>query len=304
MKSDRKVIVMGSSNTDMVIQSEHLPVPGETILGGRFERVSGGKGANQAVAAARLGAEVAFIGKVGDDLFGQQAIQGLQSDEINTSYTTIKTKCASGIALIMVDQAGENCISVASGANNEISIEDIDGAHEFFECGNVLLTQLEVPVKIVSYTISKAKQAEMLTILNPAPAATLSDELLSQVDIITPNQSEAKLLTNIEVIDVVSAQRAATSLRAKGIDTVIITMGQQGSYVLSEEMDEIIPAIEVTAKDTTAAGDTFSGALACALAENNDLREAINFATKAAAISVTRFGAQPSCPTLDDVLKS
>lgn len=293
---------MGSSNTDMVIQSDHLPKPGETILGGHFEMVNGGKGANQAVAAARLGASTAFIGKVGSDVFAQQALKGLEQDGINTEFTTSKEGCASGIALIMVDEAGENCISVASGANAEISTADIDGASACFKPGNVLLTQLEVPVDIVAYTIQKAKQAEMKVILNPAPAATLSDEMLAQVDIITPNQSEAELLTGINVHDGSSARKAALALHNKGIDTIILTMGKQGAYVFGHGIDETIPAHKVVAKDTTAAGDTFNGALACSLVDHNDLRAAVDFATRAAAISVTRFGAQPSCPTLDDVL--
>ncbi|MDW3191045.1 MAG: ribokinase [Cytophagales bacterium] len=302
MKNSNKVIVMGSSNTDMVIQSGHLPKPGETILGGRFEMVNGGKGANQAVAAARLGASTTFIGKMGNDVFAQQALKGLQEDGIDTEFTSIKEGSASGIALIMVDEAGENCISVASGANAEISKEDIDEASASFETGNILLTQLEVPVDIVHFTIQKAKKAGMSNILNPAPAAALPDEMLSQVDIITPNQSEAELLTGVNVTDLLSAKKAASFLRDKGINTIILTMGKQGAYVLGEGMDEIIPALDVVAKDTTAAGDTFNGALACSLAANNDLRSAVEFATKAAAISVTRFGAQPSCPSLDDVL--
>lgn len=293
---------MGSSNTDMVIQSNHLPKPGETILGGRFEMVSGGKGANQAVAAARLNAPVAFIGKVGNDVFGKQALEGLEADGINTEFTTVQKDCASGIALIMVDEVGENCISVASGANGEISKTDIDQSKDLFQPGNILLTQLEVPVEIVDYTIQKAKQAGMMTILNPAPATTLPDELLWQVDIITPNQSEAQLLTGIEVTDLISAQKAALILQKKGIDTVILTMGKQGAYVIGPGMDEIIPSHSVIAKDTTAAGDTFNGALACSLAEGNELKKAVAFASKAAAISVTRFGAQTSCPTLEDVL--
>lgn len=293
---------MGSSNTDMVIQTNYLPKPGETILGGHFEMVSGGKGANQAVAAARLKAPVAFIGKVGDDLFGKQAIEGLEADGINTEFTSVQKNCASGIALIMVDEAGENCISVASGANAEISKTDIDQSIGLFQPENILLSQLEVPLEIVIYAIGQAKRAGMITILNPAPATTLPDELMSQVDIITPNQSEAQLLTGIEVTDLISAQKAASLLQEKGIDTVILTMGKQGAYVLGTGMDEIIPAHSVIAKDTTAAGDTFNGALACSLAEGNELKTAVAFASKAAAISVTRFGAQTSCPTLEDVL--
>ncbi len=302
MNNQKKVIVMGSSNTDMVIQSEHIPAPGETILGGRFEMVSGGKGANQAVAAARLGAHVSFIGKVGSDVFGQQALKGLQADGINIEFTTVKDNCASGIALIMVDNQGENCISVASGANAEISKEDIDQAGDQFITGNLLLTQLEVPVNIVEYTIQQAKDSGMKTILNPAPAAPLSDKLLAQIDIITPNQSEAELLTGIEVNNPETAKAAASSLLNRGVGAVILTMGKQGAYVLGEGLDEIVPALSVTAIDTTAAGDTFNGALACSLAEGNDLQSATRFATKAAAISVTRFGAQTSCPTLEEVL--
>lgn len=302
MNNLNKVIVMGSSNTDMVIQSSYLPKPGETVLGGRFEMVNGGKGANQAVAAARLGGQVTFIGKVGNDVFGHKAIQGLKADKINTDFTFIQDQIASGIALIMVDGEGENCISVASGANAEISKDDIDQAARCFDAENLLLTQLEVPIEIVEYTIKKAKNAGMKTILNPAPAATLSDQLLTQVDILTPNQSEAQIMTGIAVTGLDSAQKAAQALRDKGVGTIILTMGQLGAYVLGGGMDEIIPAVPVRAIDTTAAGDTFNGALACSLSAGNDLKSAIRFSTKAAAISVTRFGAQPSCPTLEDVL--
>lgn len=303
MNNPSKVIVMGSSNTDMVIQSNHLPKPGETILGGRFEMVSGGKGANQAVAAARLGAEVTFIGKVGNDMFGQQAKKGLQADGINMDFTSIEENSTSGIALIMVDDLGENCISVASGANAMLSKEDINEAGDVFIAQNLLLTQLEVPVEIVAYTIDRAKGAGMRTILNPAPATTLSEQMLSQVDIITPNQSEARSLTGIEVNDLNTARKAASTLLDKGIGTVILTMGKQGAYVLGAGIDEIIPAFPVTAIDTTAAGDTFNGALACSLAAGKDLRSSTVFASKAAAISVTRFGAQTSCPTLEDIKK-
>jgi len=296
-----KIVVVGSSNTDMVIKSEHLPAPGETILGGAFLMNPGGKGANQAVAAAKLEGDVVFVAKVGDDIFGQEAVQGFQTVGINTDYIGVDPDNPSGVATIMVDAKGENCIAVASGANNTLGIEDVDKAMDQIDAASVLLMQLESPVPTVEYVASLGKAKGKTVILNPAPAQTLSDELLANLDIITPNETEAELLTGVKVDSLESAQSAADALHAKGLGTVIITLGSQGSYVSSNAFTGLVPTRKVDAVDTTAAGDTFNGALAVGLVNGEAIEEAVAFANKAATVSVTRIGAQSSCPTLDEL---
>lgn len=303
MNSANRLVVLGSSNTDMVIKSNHLPAPGETVLGGHFQMIPGGKGANQAVAAARLGTQVDFIGKVGSDLFGQEAKSGLQKEGIQTNFLFQDPDHASGIALIMVDEFGENCISVALGANAQLTPSDIDEASYLFDNGAILLVQLEVPLETVQHAILKAKAHQMQVILNPAPAQALPRDLIEKTDIITPNESEASILTGIDVVDPESARKAASNLRELGADVVIITLGKRGAYVLSNEIDQIIETPIVQAMDTTAAGDTFNGALAQALTNHESLENAVRFANKAAAFSVTRMGAQTSCPTLEDLVQ-
>ncbi|MFY0685700.1 MAG: ribokinase [Cyclobacteriaceae bacterium] len=301
MTQQEKILVIGSSNTDMVVKSEHLPRPGETVLGGVFQMIPGGKGANQAVAAASLEGNVTFIAKVGQDLFGKEAIVGFKARGINVDHIYTDHHTPSGVALIMVDGKGENSISVALGANNELSSDDIVQKSAIIEDSGFLLIQLEIPIESVRKAIQIAKQNNTKVILNPAPAQSLDEDLLSGVDIITPNESEAKLLTNINVTDIDSAGRAASLLRKKGIPIVIITMGAQGAYVRSDELDELIPGYRVKAIDSTAAGDTFNGALTVALAEGLSLRSAIGFANQAAAFSVTKLGAQTSVPSKNDL---
>ena len=297
MEKAKKIVVLGSSNTDMVVKSGQLPRPGETVLGGRFEMVPGGKGANQAVAAARLGADVTFVAKLGADLFGQDALRGLKAQGLNTDFISIDQQAASGVALIIVDEQGENCISVASGTNGLITPDDVDQAAGAIASASYLLVQLEIPLPAVSHAISLAKASDTRVILNPAPACPLSDELLNQVDIITPNQTEAELLTGIVVNGLESAQAAAVKLLERGVNTVIITMGSQGAYLHSKDLQQLVPTSPVKVVDTTAAGDTFNGALTVALSEGMSLTDAVAFANRAAAYSVTRFGAQTSAPT-------
>ncbi len=301
--SKKRIVVVGSSNTDMVVKSNHLPVPGETVLGGTFQMIPGGKGANQAVAAAALKGEVSLIAKVGADLFGQEAKAGFKSRGIDITHIKEDEITPSGIALIMVDDQGENCISVALGANNELSPEDIDHSKGLISNAAFLLVQLEIPISTVDRTINLAEEHKTTVILNPAPAQNLSDKLLRKIQIITPNEIEAQILSGIEVTDLSSARKAATILKNKGIPIVIITMGSAGAYVLSDHHDELIPGIQIEAIDTTAAGDTFNGALTVALSEDMELREAIKFANAAAAMSVTKLGAQTSAPTRDELLK-
>lgn len=296
-----KTVVIGSANTDMVVKSERIPVPGETILGGRFIMNPGGKGANQAVAAVRMGGEVTFIAKVGNDLFGRESIQSWKKEGIDVSHVVTDPDNPSGVALIMVDAKGENCISVASGANAALGPDDVKPS--VIETADIVLMQLETPVETVLHAAQCAKAKGIPVILNPAPAAALPDELFSCLYLITPNETEAEILTGIKVTDEVSAQKAAEVLRQKGVKNVIITMGKQGAFVFSGDFRGIIPACRVEAVDTTAAGDVFNGALAVCLSENMNLKEAVRTAAKAAAISVTRMGAQSSAPYRNEVEK-
>lgn len=291
-----KILVIGSSNTDMVIKTDKLPAPGETILGGIFLMNPGGKGANQAVAAARLGGKVTFITKRGNDLFGNQAVGLLMREDIDTQYVVKDTELPSGVALITVDSTGENIIVVAPGSNSNLLQDDIPT--KIFETGKfeILLLQLEIPISTVEYSAVTASENGIKVILNPAPAQKLSDNLLKHTWLITPNETEAEILIGITVHNISTAENAASSLQKKGVKNVIIMMGASGAYIKSESFTGMVPGIKVKAVDTTAAGDVFNGALAVALAEGKDMEEAVAFANKAASISVTRMGAQASAP--------
>ncbi|MBR2116903.1 MAG: ribokinase [Alistipes sp.] len=295
-----KIIVIGSSNTDMVVRSERLPRPGESVIGGGFMMAGGGKGANQAVAVARMGHRVIFTAALGRDMFGDAAVSSYQRFGIDTSYI-VRKDAPSGVALIMVDSAGQNSISVALGANNSLSTEDIRGVLEQVEKDDIVLLQLEVPMATVDAAVDIAAAKGARVVLNPAPAAVVSEQTLSKLYLITPNQTEAQTLTGIEVKDEATASLAAQVLCSRGVGRVVITMGSLGAYLYEEGRGEIIEARKVAAVDTTAAGDVYNGALCAALAEGKSLREALTFATKASAISVTRVGAQPSVPTREEV---
>ena len=294
------IVVVGSSNTDMVIRLPRIPEPGETIIGGDFSMAAGGKGANQAVAAARAGGQVAFIGRLGTDSFGEQAIRGLAGDGINVEGVVRDPDAPSGVALIFVGSDGENSIAVASGANARLSVDDVERARDVIASARVLLVQLECPLETVRAAVRLAAP-EAIVILNPAPAQPLDNDLLGQVSILTPNASEAELLTGVAIEDEAGAARAATALRARGVHTVLITLGPRGTYVAGEEFQGMVPGFIVTAVDTTAAGDVFNGALAVALAEKAPLGGAVRFANAAAALSVTKRGAQPSVPSRRDI---
>ncbi len=296
-----RILVIGSSNTDMVIKTEKLPAPGETILGGTFLMNPGGKGANQAVAAARLGGKVTFITKRGNDLFGNQAVGLLMREGIDIQYVVKDTKHPSGVALITVDSSGENMIVVAPGSNSFLVPEDMPGNLFVNSKFGIVLLQLEIPIMTVEYSAVTASENGIKVILNPAPARKLSDNLLSHTWLITPNETETEIVTGIKVHDILSAEVAAKSLMEKGVKNVIITMGAAGAYVKSESFTGIVPGVNVKAVDTTAAGDVFNGALAVALAEGKDLNEAAAFANKAASISVTRMGAQASAPYRNEI---
>ena len=291
-----KIVVIGSTNTDMVVKSRKIPSPGETILGGTFMMNPGGKGANQAVAAARLNGNVTFVTKMGNDLFGEQAKHIFDFEGIDSRYIVNDPKNPSGIALIMVDQDGENCIVVAPGSNGTLSAYDIAEDVYGNDPSDVFLMQLEVPVSTIEFVAQKVSERGNRVILNPAPARQLSDDLLNCVDIITPNEVEAEILTGIKVVDAASAEEAAEKLMSTGVKNVIITMGAAGAFLHTDKVSKLIPVVPVRAVDTTAAGDVFNGALAVAISEGKDLEEAVVFANKAASISVTRMGAQASAP--------
>ena len=296
----KKVIVIGSSNTDMVVCSEHLPRPGETVLGGDFMMAGGGKGANQAVAVAKMGHPVIFSAALGKDIFGDEAVARYKDYGIDTTYI-VRKATPSGVALILVDSKAQNSISVALGANNELSLEDVMPALETIEEGDIVLLQLEIPMATVESAIAVAAERGARVILNPAPAAKVSTEALSKLYLITPNQTEAELLTGIEVTDEASAIKASEALCALGVKKVVITLGSDGAMLYEDGNSTIIPAHKVNAVDTTAAGDVYNGAMCAALAEGLSLVEALQFATKASAISVSRAGAQPSIPSREEV---
>lgn len=298
----KKIVVVGSSNTDMILQMKRIPRPGETILGGRFSTAAGGKGANQAVAAARAGGDVSFIARVGNDMLGKQAVEGFCRDGIDTRYIATDPKEPSGVALIFVADSGENSIGVAPGANAALSVDDIHKYRDVILSANILLIQLEIPMETVQAAVKLAAEKQICVILNPAPAQPLSDDILQNVSVLTPNESETQLLTGIEVTDENTAERAAKLLAQKGVKTIIITMGANGAFVYSSDFTGIVPSFPVKPVDTTAAGDVFNGALAVAFANRMNLTEAIRFANAAAAISVTQLGAQPSAPKLDKIM--
>lgn len=297
MKQKHHIVVVGSSNTDLIVQVGHIPKPGETVLGGKFVTAAGGKGANQAVAAARAGGRVTFVARVGQDAFGTQAVRGFKKDGINLKYLGRDKHYPSGTALIFVSQSGENSIAVASGANAELSAADVLRAKAAFARAKVCVLQLETPLATVQAAAELAYSKGATVILNPAPAQKLSSRLLERVTILTPNESEAELLTGIPIKGETTARRAAEKLLSRGVLVVIVTLGSRGVFVATEGVRRHVPGFKVKPVDTTAAGDVFNGALAAALAEGKELLPAVRFANAAAALSVTQQGAQPSAPS-------
>ncbi len=293
-----KVVVVGSSNTDMVVRTEHLPLPGETVLGGKFVMTAGGKGANQAVAAARLGAEVSFVARLGRDLFGDQALANYQAEGINTRYIARDDDETSGVALIVVDHAAENIIAVAPGANGRLSPDDVRAAEPAIKAADGLLLQLEIPLETVRTAIDLARRHHVRVILNPAPARSLSADILRGVDVITPNASEAARLAGNSVYQ---AEEVLPMLQASGPSSVIVTLGARGCEVLTGSTPQHVPGFHVEAVDTTGAGDCFNGALAVALARGWTVIDAARYANAASALAVARLGAQTSMPTGEEV---
>jgi ribokinase len=295
------IVVLGSSNTDMILRVPRIPRPGETILGGRFATAAGGKGANQAVAAARAGGRVSFIARVGSDAFGDQAVAGFEREGIAVERVLRDPLEPSGVALIFVEESGENSIGVASGANARLSPGDVEFARDAIAGASILLMQLETPLESVEAAARIAREAGTTVLLNPAPAREVPAALLHHVSILTPNRGEAEHLTGVAVSDTRSAVEAARRLRARGVGAVIVTLGSDGAVSVTEQGTEAVAGHPVAAVDTTGAGDVFNGCLAAALCERRPLHEALAFANAAAALSVTRPGAQPSAPTREEV---
>jgi ribokinase len=290
------IVVVGSANTDMILKCDRLPGPGETVLGGHYIAAAGGKGANQAVAAARLGAEVVFVARLGRDWLGDQALAHYTAEGVRCDHLTRDDDLPSGVALIMVDAAGENLIGVAPGANGALRPEHVEQAAPAFQGASVLLVQLEIPLDTVGAALRLAHQHGVRAILNPAPARPLPDELIRGA-ILTPNETEAGQLTDRTT----DAKAAAQRLLERGAANVIVTLGEKGALVSEPGGFRAVPGFRVQAVDTTAAGDAFNGGLACALARGVALPEAVRYANAVAALSVTRLGAQPSLPIGDEV---
>ena len=292
-----QLIVLGSVNADHVLQVPSFPRPGETLIGGNYQVIPGGKGANQAVAAARLNADIGFIACVGDDPFGINIRQDFANDGINIDGVIVAENTPTGIAMIQVSATGENSICLSAEANDKLDCTQIEPHLDKIRAAKYLLTQLETPIEGIEYAAKIAKESGTKVILNPAPARPLSNELLACIDVITPNETEAEVLTGVTVTDDASAHQAALVLHEKGIETVMITLGAKGVWVSQNGQGKLIAGFRVEATDTTAAGDTFNGALVTGLLEEMPLDHAIKFAHAAAAISVTRFGAQTSIPS-------
>jgi len=291
-----KILVVGSINMDLVVRVSHSPKPGETVLGSDFATFPGGKGANQAVAASRMGGEVSMVGRVGMDDFGDGLLQELVDNKIKTAHVIKDPTAPTGIAMIAVAHNGENMIVVASGANSKVSVEDVNEANSLMSETDIMLVQMECPLETVTAAIELANVHGLPVILNPAPAQSLSKDILSKVDYLTPNQSELVLLTGEEDLE-----EGVQKLHSWGVQNIVITLGREGAWVISKDIDLHLPAYQVTAVDTTAAGDAFNGALAVAIAEGEPLLKAVHYGMAAGALATTKRGAQPSLPTREAV---
>lgn len=299
----KPVVVVGSLNMDLVMRTPRVPVCGETLHGHEFSTLPGGKGANQAVACARLGSRVAMVGQVGTDGFGDTLRAGLMADGIDVSHVKQTCSVGTGVAMILVEDIGQNRIMLAAGANGTLSSADIDAAGELVDGAALLVVQLEVPLDVVLHAMRRARAAGVPVLLNPAPAIRLPDEVWPLVDILVPNESEAALLTGLSVADVESAYRAAQSLRQRGVRCVLITLGEKGVVLVDDHGQRHLPAQVVKAVDTTAAGDTFIGGLTAGLMEGLSLDDAAALGQRASALCVTRIGAQPSIPYRREVVQ-
>ena len=296
----KNICVIGSLNMDLVVNVDKMPKPGQTIIGSNFKEVPGGKGANQAVAMARLNGNVSMIGKVGEDGFGQTLINSLKNDKVDTTYIKT-TKGATGVALITVDNNAQNSIVVSPGANFEVKEEDIDNNIEAIKNSDIVVLQLETPLNTIKYALKKSKELNKYTILNPAPALKLDDEIIKNVDLLTPNETELEIISGVSIETEEDIQKAAQIMIEKGVKELIVTLGSKGSLYINKEKSIFKKAYKVEAVDTTAAGDSYTAALAVALSKDKSIEEAMDFASKVGALSVLKEGAQSSLPTLEDV---
>ena len=305
MTTKPHIVVVGSTNTDLVAITPHIPAPGETVLGGAFTIVAGGKGANQAVAAARLGGRVTFIARVGDDAFGRQSLDGFQADGIDTTYVSVTPNVASGVALIAVSEtSGENSIVVAPGANALLSPEDIEAASAAFDTAQAIVLSLEVPLETIQRAVDMGRERNIPIILNPAPARALPARLLANISVLTPNENEARQIAGMNAANEdADLETVAAELLSTGIDAAVITLGSAGSLIVTPDGFERASSFAVKAVDTVGAGDCFTGALAVELASGRSLRDAVRFAAAAAALKVTRASAQPGIPTRAEVVE-
>ena len=285
---------------DLVVNVDTMPKPGQTIIGSNFKEVPGGKGANQAVAMARLNGNVSMIGKVGEDGFGQTLINSLKNDKVDTTYIQT-SKGATGVALITVDKNAQNSIVVSPGANFEVKEDDIDNNIEAIKNSDIVVLQLETPLNTIKYALNKAKELNKYTILNPAPAVKLDDEIIKNVDLLTPNETELEIISGVSIETEEDIQKAAQIMIEKGVKELIVTLGSKGSLYINKEKSMFKKAYKVEAVDTTAAGDSYTGALAVALSQDKNIEDAMDFASKVGALSVLKEGAQSSLPTLEDV---
>ena len=296
----KNICVIGSLNMDLVVNVDTMPKPGQTIIGSNFKEVPGGKGANQAVAMARLNGNVSMIGKVGEDGFGQTLINSLKNDKVDTTYIQT-SKGATGVALITVDKNAQNSIVVSPGANFEVKEDDIDNNMEAIKNSDIVVLQLETPLNTIKYALNKAKELNKYTILNPAPAVKLDDEIIKNVDLLTPNETELEIISGVSIETEEDIQKAAQIMIEKGVKELIVTLGSKGSLYINKEKSMFKKAYKVEAVDTTAAGDSYTGALAVALSQDKNIEDAMDFASKVGALSFLKEGAQSSLPTLEDV---
>lgn len=296
----KNICVIGSLNMDLVVNVDTMPKPGQTIIGSNFKEVPGGKGANQAVAMTRLNGNVSMIGKVGEDGFGQTLINSLKNDKVDTTYIQT-SKGATGVALITVDKNAQNSIVVSPGANFEVKEDDIDNNIEAIKNSDIVVLQLETPLNTIKYALNKAKELNKYTILNPAPAVKLDDEIIKNVDLLTPNETELEIISGVSIETEEDIQKAAQIMIEKGVKELIVTLGSKGSLYINKEKSMFKKAYKVEAVDTTVAGDSYTGALAVALSQDKNIEDAMDFASKVGALSVLKEGAQSSLPTLEDV---
>lgn len=296
----KNICVIGSLNMDLVVNVDTMAKPGQTIIGSNFKEVPGGKGANQAVAMARLNGNVSMIGKVGEDGFGQTLINSLKNDKVDTTYIQT-SKGATGVALITVDKNAQNSIVVSPGTNFEVKEDDIDNNIEAIKNSDIVVLQLETPLNTIKYALNKAKELNKYTILNPAPAVKLDDEIIKNVDLLTPNETELEIISGVSIETEEDIQKAAQIMIEKGVKELIVTLGSKGSLYINKEKSMFKKAYKVEAVDTTAAGDSYTGALAVALSQDKNIEDAMDFASKVGALSVLKEGAQSSLPTLEDV---